>query len=433
MPALQELKQDLRSALNGLYDPLYQPSDLLREVTGCQAGGAACVREALIQAIRELEPSASVPCDAPAWRLHQVLHDRYLASLTQAEVASHLGISDRYLREEQGKAIHLLARRLWERARYGPSPSPAVAPADEQALNRSETPAATPQWLSQVRAELEALRKDGAAPLADVGEIIRDVAETGRAIAAVRHVALEVPSPPADYKALAHPTILRQIALEAIRELSRCVPGGRVAVEVRRAAGSVTMAGSVTIALTASPIGAGKSPDLALVEELIVTNHGCTEINREGDAIALRLVLRAVPSAASRATVLVVDDNEDLVDLYRPYVAKTRYDLVHIPEAQHLFQAIEACAPDVIVQDVMLPDADGWKLLAKMHEHPLTRATPIVVCSVIRDEELALALGATRYLAKPVRRKEFLGALDEALSQVASGSPPTHARRPTAS
>jgi CheY-like chemotaxis protein len=114
-------------------------------------------------------------------------------------------------------------------------------------------------------------------------------------------------------------------------------------------------------------------------------------------------------------------------------VAKTRYDLVHIPEAQHLFQAIEACAPDVIVQDVMLPDADGWKLLAKMHEHPLTRATPIVVCSVIRDEELALALGATRYLAKPVRRKEFLGALDEALSQVASGSPPTHARRPTAS
>lgn len=65
----------------------------------------------------------------------------------------------------------------------------------------------------------------------------------------------------------------------------------------------------------------------------------------------------------------------------------------------------------------MLPDTDGWKLLSELRESPKTRDTPIIICSVIREEKLALALGATLYLPKPVQRLEFTQALDRVLHQ----------------
>ena len=78
---------------------------------------------------------------------------------------------------------------------------------------------------------------------------------------------------------------------------------------------------------------------------------------------------------------------------------------------------VEAHRPDLIVLDVMLPDPDmdGWKLLMQLHGDAKTRAIPVVVCSVVREIELALALGAAVYVPKPVARRDFLAALESAL------------------
>jgi CheY-like chemotaxis protein len=122
-----------------------------------------------------------------------------------------------------------------------------------------------------------------------------------------------------------------------------------------------------------------------------------------------------LPSVSTIA-VLVVDDNVDLVHFLRRYVAGTGYQIVHAPGGQSAWSAIEAYPPDIIVLDVMLPDVDGWALLTRLHEHPATRAIPVVVCSVIREEELAAALGAAVYVPKPVHRQEFINALDKANS-----------------
>jgi CheY-like chemotaxis protein len=117
--------------------------------------------------------------------------------------------------------------------------------------------------------------------------------------------------------------------------------------------------------------------------------------------------------AARKVTVLVVDDNADLIHFYRRYLTGTRYQIVHIAEGQNLLERVGQIAPDIIVLDVMLPDMDGWELLTQLREDPLTQTTPIVVCSVVRREELALALGAAAYLSKPVRRQQFIQALEQ--------------------
>jgi CheY-like chemotaxis protein len=116
------------------------------------------------------------------------------------------------------------------------------------------------------------------------------------------------------------------------------------------------------------------------------------------------------------ATVLVVDDNQDLVHFFRRYTNGTRYRIVHLGEGSHLFETIESSRPDAIILDVMLPDCDGWELLSHLHAHPETTPIPVIVCSVVRQEDLALALGASLYLPKPVRRRQLIQALDTLLT-----------------
>ena len=95
--------------------------------------------------------------------------------------------------------------------------------------------------------------------------------------------------------------------------------------------------------------------------------------------------------AASRVKVLVVDDNPDLVHFYRRYAAGTPYDISAMSEGEHLLETIESETPDVIVLDVMLPDIDGWELLTQVHAHPRGREIPVIVCTVVREQELALS------------------------------------------
>jgi CheY-like chemotaxis protein len=60
----------------------------------------------------------------------------------------------------------------------------------------------------------------------------------------------------------------------------------------------------------------------------------------------------------------------------------------------------------------MMPQVDGWKLLGQLREHPLSEHIPIVVCTILAQEELALSLGASAFLRKPFKRQAFLAVLD---------------------
>ena len=114
-----------------------------------------------------------------------------------------------------------------------------------------------------------------------------------------------------------------------------------------------------------------------------------------------------------RILVLVVDDNLQLTNLYQRYVQGTRYKVFVTNQGGRIFDIIEAVTPDIILLDAMLPDVDGWELLSHLHAHPDTQSIPIIVCTVVREEELAIELGARIYLPKPVLRQQFLQALDE--------------------
>ena len=418
MDAFEQFELDLRGALTHLYDPIYRPSDTLWAVSGCDfEQGARNLQAAIIRAIEDLKPSEPVPPDAQVKRVYELLHYRYVEGRTQQETAEHLGITPRYLRRLQWKAIHVLASLLWEHRRPGQRAvdtleSDAVGPRDEGGSDDEST-----DWLSQVREELASLSRSDPTALANVAEMIGTAADITHAITSKRGIALQVGAVKTDLVARIHPSALRQVLVEAIAKLSRIVSSGGIEIQ---ADGD---GDQVAIYIKAAATSLDRPSDLALAQEILAAHDGTMEIRPAGGGVSLILKLRPAPGSGETVSLLVVDDNEDLVGLYRSYAAGTRYEIAHVVEGQRLFEAVEASAPDIIVLDVMLPDVDGWELLMQVHEDLQTRSIPVVVCSVIREEELALALGATVYLPKPVRRREFIQALDRVLSRAEAEAP----------
>jgi len=129
----------------------------------------------------------------------------------------------------------------------------------------------------------------------------------------------------------------------------------------------------------------------------------------------------------------VVDDNDDVTHCYERYAQGTRYQIVAAHEGRAVMEIVDSLRPDAIILDVMLPDMDGWELLVALHASPATQVIPVIICSVVREAELALALGAALYVPKPIRRPDFLQALDVVLHQAASTPPPAPAHSATVS
>lgn len=156
-----------------------------------------------------------------------------------------------------------------------------------------------------------------------------------------------------------------------------------------------------------------------LGRELLDSQGGSLQCHRHDDSLSICCTLPSAP----RATVLVVDDNEDLVHFYRACTMNTVFQVVHLREGRSIFETLETVQPDIIVLDLMLPDISGLEVLAQLSEHPFSKSIPIIVCSVVREEELAFALGATAYIPKPVRRRQFVRVLTQLLSQVGRAEP----------
>ena len=118
---------------------------------------------------------------------------------------------------------------------------------------------------------------------------------------------------------------------------------------------------------------------------------------------------------AEQAMVLAIDDNDDALQLYQRYLEPTPYAFVGAKVPEQALALIDKLRVRAIVLDVMLPGIDGWDLLGRLYEHPRTRGVPIIICSILPQERLALALGAAAFLRKPVTRAAFLAALDRVL------------------
>jgi PAS domain S-box-containing protein len=115
----------------------------------------------------------------------------------------------------------------------------------------------------------------------------------------------------------------------------------------------------------------------------------------------------------SGTRVLVIDDDEAMWDLLRRTLTKEGYRPSFAGSAEAGLKVALEELPDVVILDVVLPDADGWEALRQIRANPMLQACPVVMLTIVDDRRTAQALGADAYLLKPVNRDQLVEALGQ--------------------
>jgi CheY-like chemotaxis protein len=118
-----------------------------------------------------------------------------------------------------------------------------------------------------------------------------------------------------------------------------------------------------------------------------------------------------VPAADDAPTVLVVDDDPGARDLLGRYLQRAGYAVIMAGGGEEALRLARATKPDVVALDVLMPQMDGWAVLAAMKETPALAEIPVVMVSVTDNRAVAISLGVSDYLVKPVGREQLLNSL----------------------
>jgi signal transduction histidine kinase/ActR/RegA family two-component response regulator/putative methionine-R-sulfoxide reductase with GAF domain len=119
----------------------------------------------------------------------------------------------------------------------------------------------------------------------------------------------------------------------------------------------------------------------------------------------------AHPGPSSGAAILIVDDDRASLDLMSAYLSGFDNRVLRARDGIDAVRQCQDAHPSAVVLDIRLPKKDGWDVLAELKADPGTRTIPVIVASIVDDRARGLALGASDYLLKPVRRDELIESL----------------------
>ena len=154
--------------------------------------------------------------------------------------------------------------------------------------------------------------------------------------------------------------------------------------------------------------------------EIPLSAEAATPLHAIGDSVTV--VPAASTANISLRTLLYVEDNPANLALVEQLIER-RKDLKLLTATDGHAGVQMACEhlPDLILMDINLPGINGLEALKLLQANLQTAHIPIIALSanaVLGDIELALKAGFVRYLTKPIRINEFMGALDVALNQL---------------
>lgn len=406
-----EFRKQVKDALEHLYDTAYLGThpllpQLVRQTDGSRFTRAQKLRGILKEGIEGLRPQQDLPSTAPEWRTYYALRYRYTQGMTTAQVESALGISQRQLQRDFHKGLDDVTALLQEvrldelRIAEGAHPDDALAdePGEIQALRNEMN-----QWqLVREPTEVQSLVESAQWMLQPfLGE---DSSQ------------LQVQLLPSLKPVLVDSTLTRQALFQILRLMVASGQHTDILLQAR------AIENHIEICLDRHAHINLQSSDWQMAQLLIERQGGTlkAEIQAERERISVTLPQAEPPR------VLVIDDNPAIHELFERYLTPNFYNVVHAHSGAEASQTAVENQPDLILLDVMMPAVDGWQVLRELKENPLTARIPIVVCSVLKEPELAFSLGARAYLKKPVERLELLETLAQLASPTdrAAASPP---------
>lgn len=388
--------QQVREALQNLHDfAALQNLALSRALTSPAQtieGSVRSLRAKLLDAIEMLRPENGQLLRAKESRPYHLLYGRYVQGMSTGELVEELAISVRQLRREHKRALNTLIDLLW--AKLGNELAPHPAPLDLPLQIRQD---AVDEEVSQLlnQARLEELN-----PLPLLHGLLAVLAPVAAKFDTT--ISGRLPAQLPDVRA--DRVILRQALLEILSNAVHHAAGGEVLIE-----SSDTENFSLLMTATGAEAPAAR-PDVGLnvAQQLLARLGGSVEIRSDGKIWQAHVTL---PTA--NVSILVMDDNPGLINLFRRYLADRRISLIEAHTAAETIEIASKNPLQLAIVDVMMPEQDGWEVLHHLRVAPETSNLPIVVCSVLNEPEIAYGLGASAYLTKPVTQDAFLTLVEE--------------------
>ncbi len=357
------------------------------------------LQEHLVSAIQDLRYMSSTN----AQRYYEILHYRYIEHLPQMDVAFQFGISERQLRREQANAIELLAEQIWQEVMDAER---LVPEADSSSL-----PVRNDDQIV-INTEMNRLRQQLAPGSSHVEEVLAKVLLDITALSVNYHVCITQAFAEGLAMVAVPPVALRQSLLTILSAIVPKVAHQKIHITVQRT--SIEVHVRIEIPELCSAMDDEYTHRIGVAHQILSPFGGHVDLHcpQHDEVLLCAPTVDSVP-------VLIVDDNPDTIGLVQRYAQGSRFRIVTTTDGRETLRL--ACENQVtaILIDIMMPEIDGWDLLAELRHHPATQDIPVAVCSVLPQHELSDVLGARMFIHKPLTQEVFLRALNVLTSALA--------------
>ena len=115
--------------------------------------------------------------------------------------------------------------------------------------------------------------------------------------------------------------------------------------------------------------------------------------------------------------ILIVEGEKDTAALLKRQMERAGYKAILASSGEEALTRAREYQPDLITMEIQLPGMDGFETIARLRDDPETESTPIVIISVIHDEERADNLKVAACFDKPIQEDQLLEGIDRILAE----------------
>ena len=299
--------------------------------------------------------------------------------------------------------------------------------------------------------KIEAGRMDLHAESFAIAPVVQDVAHTVGTLAARNGNTLTVDCPAGIGSMVADPTRFRQVLLNLASNAAKFTEKGTISLSVRRTEGGDAIVVSVAdtgIGMTAEQTGrlfqefvqadasttrkyGGTGLGLAISRRFCQMMGGDITVESapgQGSTFTVRLPAHAAappPSAPPRRPpsparagppnaarlILVIDDDDSVREVTTHFLEREGFAVATARGGREGLRLARELRPSAITLDVMMPDLDGWTVLAAVKGDPATAGIPVVLMTIVDEKRRGYSLGAADYMVKPVDWSGLAGVL----------------------
>lgn len=122
-------------------------------------------------------------------------------------------------------------------------------------------------------------------------------------------------------------------------------------------------------------------------------------------------------SSDTESVILLVDDDPSIRNLLSQQLEHEGYRTETACDGIEAIEKVRELIPDLIILDVMMPNMNGFDVAAILKNDPITKDIPIMMLSILEEEERGYRVGIDRYLTKPIETEHLLNETSLLLSQ----------------